>query len=107
VSRLSVVLAQPRTWVRIHATLALVWILLIPPAILWWRDSVAFIVMCSVYANFAGSVASWQSAKADLNSPTREDLERVDRRVVALLRMSAIRGNRSGPAGDVSLDDRA
>ena len=110
-SRLSAVLAEPSTWVRIHGTLVIAWSLLLIPSLLWWAESVPWLVTMSCYANIAGSVASWQSAKADRNSPSREDLERVDRRLVALLRMSAVRGsrsgNRSGPAGDVSLDDRA
>ena len=76
----------PRVWVRIHGTLCVVWVLMTIPAVLWWKDSVPFLVFLSVYANFAGSMASLQAARADLNSPTNEDLERANARLVELLR---------------------
>jgi len=109
VSRLRV--PSPKTLARWHGGLAVFWVLLTIPAVTLWRDSVPFLVSISMCALVLGSVSSMQAARADANSPSREDLERVDRRVVALLRMSAIRSDRSGngpgPAGDVSLDDRA
>jgi hypothetical protein len=77
---------SPVVWVRIHSVLILLWIGLTVPAVLFWKDSVPFLVFLSVYANIAGSVASWTAAKADTNSPTREDLVRLEARVVALLR---------------------
>lgn len=49
---------------RLHGLLTLVWLLLIPPAILFWRQSVPFLVMCSVYANLAGHWSAWEAAKA-------------------------------------------
>ena len=103
-SRLSV--PSPKTLGRLHAGLAVFWVLLTIPAVTLWRDSVPFLVSISMCALVLGSVSSMQAARADANSPSREDLDKVDRRLVALLRMSAIRGNRSGPVGDVTLDDR-
>lgn len=49
---------------RLHGLLTLVWLCLIPPAVLWWRSSIPFLVMCSVYANLAGHWAAWEAAKA-------------------------------------------
>lgn len=49
---------------RLHAALTIVWALLIIPAVLWWRDSVPFLVLCSVYANLAGHWAAYEAAKA-------------------------------------------
>lgn len=71
-------LDKPSTWIYIHGSLVIVWAVLIGPAIIWWRDSVAFVVLCSVYANVAGSAASWQSARADCNSPSSADLRRIE-----------------------------
>ena len=76
-SRLSAALAQPRTWTRIHGTFTVAWTLLMIPSLLWWQESVPWLVIMSCWANIAGSAASWQSARADRNSPSREDLERV------------------------------
>jgi hypothetical protein len=70
-------LANPSTWVRVHGTLVIVWTTLVIPAVLLWRESIVFLVIVSVYANIAGSIASWQAARADCNSPNRQDLQRI------------------------------
>lgn len=46
----------------IHATLTIIWALMIIPAVLWWKDSVPFLVMVSVYANLAGHWAAYEAA---------------------------------------------
>jgi len=76
---------SPRVWVRVHGALVLVWMLMTIPAVLFWKDSVPFLVAVSIYANVAGSAASWQAARADCNSPTREDLKRLDHKISALM----------------------
>jgi hypothetical protein len=76
---------DPTFWVKVHGTLAASWVVLAVPAVLWWRNSVPFLVFISVYANFAGSVASWQAARADSNSVSMDDLKRVEGKVDALL----------------------
>jgi hypothetical protein len=77
-------LSDPVFWVRVHGALAFVWVVLMPPSVFWWRDSVPYLVMLSVYANFAGSVASWTAARGDRNSVSTEDLVRLERKVDAL-----------------------
>lgn len=49
---------------HLHAGLTILWALLIIPAIFWWRDSVPFLVLCSVYANLAGHWAAYEAAKS-------------------------------------------
>lgn len=80
---------SPKTWAHIHSTLAGIWLLMTIPAVLWWRDSVPFLVAVSIYANFAGSVAGWQSARADLNSPTCEHIDRLERKIESVRRQLA------------------
>ena len=75
---------SPTFWVRLHLTTTLLWVMLMIPSLLWWRESVPWLVIMSVWANVAGSAASWQSAKADCNSPTREDVARLERKLEAL-----------------------
>ncbi len=87
-SRLRDLLGEPGTWVRIHGMLALSWVVLAVPAVLIWRESVPFLVFISVYANFAGSVASWQAARGDCNSVSRADLESLERKVDELVARS-------------------
>jgi hypothetical protein len=50
---------------RTQATLAATWMVLAVPAVLWWKDSVPFLVFASVYANVAGHVSAWQGARAE------------------------------------------
>jgi hypothetical protein len=49
---------------RLHAALTVCWAILAIPAILYWRDSVPFLVGVSVYANFVGHWSSYEAAKA-------------------------------------------
>jgi hypothetical protein len=56
---------KPKTWVRVWLGCTIVWLLLAIPSILWWSQSIAWLVFMSVWANIAASAAAWQAAKAD------------------------------------------
>jgi hypothetical protein len=86
VSRLRDVLSRPTFWIYTHGCFTLAWICLMIPSLLFWRESVPWLVLMSVWANIAGSAASWQSARADLNSPTCEDVVKLQGMVRELLR---------------------
>jgi hypothetical protein len=86
VGRLSL---SPSTWVRVHAALCFMWAGLMVPSVLFWKESLVWVIIMSCYANFAGSMASLQSARADCNSPSSEDLQRLERKVDRLLRRAA------------------
>ncbi len=45
--------------------LAVAWLLLIIPTVLFWSESVLFIAAASVYANVAGHLAAWQASRAE------------------------------------------
>jgi hypothetical protein len=57
---------------RIQLIATLVWAALFVPALLWWKESVPFLVFVSVYANFVGHLSAWEAAKAkeEAESPT-------------------------------------
>lgn len=82
-------LPSPATWARVHGTLSVFWMLLTIPAVTIWRDSVPFLVAISMCALVLGSVASWTAARADCNSPTVEQLDRLERKVDAVQRTLA------------------
>jgi len=44
--------------------MTLVWVLLTAPTILWWRESILWIGLISIYANIVGHWSSWEAAKA-------------------------------------------
>lgn len=49
-------------WFNLASTL--IWALLIVPTLLWWRESILWIALMSVWANFAASLAALVSALA-------------------------------------------
>lgn len=57
-----------RRWARLHLTMTCVWALLLIPTLLWWRDSLMWVIAMSLYANFVGHFSAWQAARAELNA---------------------------------------
>ncbi len=57
---------EPSTLRALHGWLTVLWALLIIPAVLWWSQSVPFLVMVSVYANVAGHFAAWQASRVEV-----------------------------------------
>lgn len=54
------------TWRHIHATLTVLWFIMIPVAMVTgWMWSVAFISLCSLYANAAGHFGAFQAARTE------------------------------------------
>jgi len=51
-------------------------VLLIVPALVWWPDSVAFVIVASVYANIK---SDWGAAEAADDRDVVERLERIER----------------------------
>lgn len=41
-----------------HLALAVLWVLLVPPALLFWKESIIFVILLSLYANFESSLAA-------------------------------------------------
>jgi len=54
-----------RTLTRLHLGLAGIWLLLAVPTLLWWQNSVAWLVWMSLYAIVASHLAGWQAARAE------------------------------------------
>lgn len=46
-----------------HLILGWVWVILAIPAVLWWKDSVLFVILISLYANMEASFAAHQAKK--------------------------------------------
>lgn len=49
---------------RRHLWLTLLWISLIVPTLLWWRDSVFWVALMSLYANIVGHWSAFEAARA-------------------------------------------
>jgi hypothetical protein len=63
--------AVRKVW--LHRGLAGVWALLAIPGVLWWAESILFVIAASVYANIA---SEWSTSEA---SDDRLLVERLDR----------------------------
>jgi hypothetical protein len=48
----------------IHTALTLVWAALVLPTLFWWRESVMWVALMSLWANIASHWAAREAAKA-------------------------------------------
>lgn len=56
----------PVAWLRrFHAVATVAWLVLVVPSVLWWRDSILWVIVLSVWANFASHFGAWQAARAE------------------------------------------
>jgi hypothetical protein len=51
--------------VRAHAIGTIVWVVLVVPTILWWRDSILWVLIMSLWANVSTHWGAWQAARAE------------------------------------------
>lgn len=49
----------------VQGVLTLAWLTLIIPTILWWRDSLLWIALMSVYACFIGHLSTYAASRAE------------------------------------------
>lgn len=49
---------------RFNLTMTAVWGVLFVPGLIWWRESVPFLVFVSIYANFVGHLSAVAGAVA-------------------------------------------
>lgn len=60
----------------LHLFLAGVWVLLLLPSLLWWSESILWVITISLYANFVGHLSAAQAAQAEgVDGHTREQLD--------------------------------
>ena len=55
-------------WRRFHAAATIVWGLLIIPTLLWWRESILWVALMSIWANVVGHWSAYQAARAEDNN---------------------------------------
>jgi hypothetical protein len=57
---------QPMFLKRFHGYATVFWLILAFPSMIWWNNSVAYLVGISVYAVVVGHWSSWQSASTEV-----------------------------------------
>lgn len=50
---------------RFHATATVLWLALAVPSVLWWKESLLWVILLSVWANVASHFGAWQGARAE------------------------------------------
>ena len=58
---------------RYNAIATIVWTLLLIPALLWWSESLLFVILMSVYANIAASLSAFLSARGEMKAKKRNN----------------------------------
>lgn len=54
-----------RWWKWFHRGMAGTWAILAIPTLLWWKDSILWVALMSLYANLVGHWSSAQAAEAE------------------------------------------
>lgn len=68
------VLISPRFQFRLNVTMTAVWALLFIPGLISWSESVPFLVLCSIYANFVGHLSGVAGAVAARKADTQDPM---------------------------------
>lgn len=50
---------------KLHLALMVMWIILIVPTLLWWKESILWVLMISIYANIVGHWGAFQAVKSE------------------------------------------
>ena len=58
-----------------HLIMCNVWLLLTIPTLLWWKTSVEFVILLSLYANLIGQWGAYQGARAERASRRNQALD--------------------------------
>ncbi|HCB1113242.1 TPA: hypothetical protein MYN58_001511 [Klebsiella quasipneumoniae subsp. similipneumoniae] len=58
---------------RCHLVAAVLWVGLAIPSLIWWRDSVLWVILISIYANIVGHLSGYSAARADQAAEENED----------------------------------
>ena len=57
-----------RRLAHLHLIMTCVWAALLVPTLVWWRDSLLWVIAMSLYANFVGHFSAWQAARAEVHA---------------------------------------
>jgi len=62
----------PAFMVKFHLFATVVFLVLIPPSMILWAESVPYLVAISVWANFAGHLSAWQAARVEVKQDEQQ-----------------------------------
>jgi hypothetical protein len=56
----------PKQLSTFHLVTTVIWGLLVVPTVLWWGESVLWVALMSVWANFVGHWSAYQASRAEV-----------------------------------------
>ena len=64
----------PPVWLsRLHLGATGIWAMLVIPTVLLWAESILWVALMSVWANFASHFAAWQASRAEVKQDENGD----------------------------------
>jgi hypothetical protein len=61
-----------QAFAKAHLILTVVWALLAIPTVIWWPESILWVALISVYANFAAHFSAYQGSRAEKKEEEEE-----------------------------------
>ncbi|MEL4016088.1 hypothetical protein [Dryocola clanedunensis] len=55
----------PKLIKKMHLGAAFLWVILAIPSVIWWKNSVLWVIIISIYANIVGHLSGYTAARAD------------------------------------------
>ena len=62
---------QSHLWTRLHLLLTFSWVLLIIPTLVWWKDSITWVALMSLWANIAAHWSAYQASRVEEKEDTK------------------------------------
>lgn len=56
--------------------MSFLWLILAIPSVIWWKDSVLWVIIISIYANIVGHLSGYTAARADEAAEENEQTEK-------------------------------
>lgn len=56
---------KPHQLRPINGSATILWALLVVPTLFWWRESILWVALMSVWANVVSHYTAWQAARAE------------------------------------------
>lgn len=79
---------NPKVMMAVWLLFSVVWAVLLYPSLVYWSESVKWIVVMSWWANLAASVACFIAAHGDDNCVTKEDVAELRKELATLRGMA-------------------
>lgn len=65
--------------IRSNLYLTFLWVVLVLPTLLWWKDSILWVAMMSLWANIASHFAAYIAARSEQTQKEGHNLTKADR----------------------------